>query len=160
MSDGDPQPDPLGVHAHRCDDTRSRWDNGDVLWRVAADVVLVVHLAFVAFVVFGGFLTWRWPRVAFVQLPVALYGVIIEIVGFRCPLTPPEKWLRRQAGSVGYDGGFIEHYIAGVLYPGEFTAVVKMLLACVVVLANAVAYKGLWKRRLNSAHSMWETTGS
>ena len=68
-----------------------------MLWRVAADVVLVIHLAFVAFVVFGGFLTWRWPRVAVVQLPVALYGVIIEIAGFRCPLTPFEKWLRGRA---------------------------------------------------------------
>jgi hypothetical protein len=138
----------------------ARWDNGDVLWRVAADVVLVVHLAFVAFVVFGGFLTWRWPRVALVQLPVALYGVTIEIVGFQCPLTPLEKWLRRQAGSAGYDGGFVEHYIVGVLYPGEFTGGVKILLACVVVLANAVAYRGLRRRMLSSAHSMRETTGS
>lgn len=122
-----------------------------MLWRVAADVVLVVHLAFVAFVVFGGFLAWRWPRVAYVQLPVALYGVIIEIVGFRCPLTPLEKWLRRQAGSAGYDGGFVEHYIVRVLYPGEFTGGVKVLLACVVVVANAVAYRGLRRRRFRSA---------
>ena len=115
-------------------------------WRVAADVVLVVHLGFVAFVVFGGFLTWRWPRVAWVQLPVALYGVIIEIVGFRCPLTPLEKWLRRRAGSAGYDGGFVEHYIVPVLYPGEFTQGVKTLLAGVVLAANAVAYGVLWHR--------------
>ena len=138
----------------------ARWDNGEVSWRVAADVVLVVHLAFVAFVVFGGFLRWRWPRVALVQLPVALYGVTIEIVEFQCPLTPLEKWLRRQAGSAGYDGGFVEQYIVGVLYPGEFTSGVKVLLACVVVLANAVAYHGLRKRRLNSAHSMREKTGA
>jgi hypothetical protein len=117
----DPQKNPLGVHSRRCDDSIARWGNGEVLWRVAADVVLGVHLALVAFVVFGGFLTWRWPRIALVQLPVALYGVTIEIVGFRCPLTPLEKWLRRRAGSAGYDGGFVEHYIVGVLYPGEFT---------------------------------------
>lgn len=132
--------------ARRRDDSRSRWDNGDVLWRLAADVVLVIHLTFVAFVVFGGFLTWRWPGVALVQLPVALYGVVIEIVGFRCPLTPLEKWLRRRAGSAGYDGGFVEHYVVGVLYPGEFTWGVKVLLVCVVVLANAVAYRGLRRR--------------
>ena len=148
------------MHARRCDDSIARWDNGDVLWRVAADVVLVVHLAFVAFVVSGGFLTWRWPRVALVHLPVALYGVTIQIVGFRCPLTPLEKWLRREAGSAGYDGGFVEHYIVGVLYPGEFTGRVKILLACIVVMANAVAYRGLRRRRLSSAHSMRETTGA
>jgi hypothetical protein len=127
---------------------------------VAADVVLVIHLAFVAFVVFGGFLTWRWPLVALVQLPVALYGVIIEIAGFRCPLTPFEKWLRRRAGSAGYDGGFVEHYVVGVLYPGEFTGGVKVLLASVVVLANAMAYRGLRRRRFSSAHSVRERTGS
>ena len=123
-------------------------------------MVLVVHLTFVAFVVFGGFLTWQWPRVALVQLPVALYGVTIQIVGFQCVLTPLEKWLRREAGSAGYDGGFVEHYIVGVLYSGEFTEGVKVLLACVVVMANAVAYRGLRGRRLSSAHSMPETTGS
>jgi len=160
VSVDDPQPDPLGVSAHRRDGSTSRWDNGDVLWRVAADVVLVIHLAFVAFVVFGGFLTWRWPLVALVQLPVALYGVIIEIAGFRCPLTPFEKWLRRRAGSAGYDGGFVEHYVVGVLYPGEFTGGVKVLLASVVVLANAMAYRGLRRRRFSSAHSVRERTGS
>jgi hypothetical protein len=115
-------------------------------WRLAADVVLVLHLAFVVFVVAGGFLTWRWPAVGFVHLPVALYGVIIELVGFRCPLTPLEKWLRRRAGSTGYDGGFVEHYIVPVLYPGEFTPTVKVVLAGVIVAANVVAYGVLWHR--------------
>lgn len=119
-------------------------------WRIAADLVLVVHLAFVAFVVFGGFLTWRWPRVALVQVPVAFYGVIIEIIGFRCPLTPLEKSLRRKAGSAGYDGGFVEHYIVDVLYPAEFTTGIKVLLACVVVLTNVVAYSGFRRRKLSS----------
>jgi hypothetical protein len=94
-----------------------------------------------------------------VQLPVALYGVIIEIAGFRCPLTPFEKWLRGQAGSAGYDGGFVEHCIVRVLYPGEFTSGVKALLAGIVILMNAVAYHGLRRRRFSSAHSMRETMG-
>jgi hypothetical protein len=67
------------------------------------------------------------------------------------------EWLRREAGSAGYDGGFVEHYIVGVLYPGEFTGRVKILLACIVVMANAVAYRGLRRRMLSSAHSMRET---
>ncbi len=111
-----------------------------------ADVVMVVHLAFVLFVVFGGFLTWRWPKVAYVQIPVAIYGIVIELVGFRCPLTPLEKALRREAGSSGYDGGFVEHYIVPVLYPGEFTTGVKTLLAGIVLVANVVAYGVLWHR--------------
>ncbi len=115
-------------------------------WRIAADVVLVVHLAFVVFVGVGGVLTWRWPAVAFVQLPAAVYGVIIELAGFRCPLTPLEKWLRRRAGSRGYEGGFVEHYIVPVLYPGEFTTTVKVVLAGAIVAANVGAYAVLWSR--------------
>lgn len=125
-----------------------------MVWRVAAGVVVVAHLAFVVFVVAGGFLTWRWPRVAYLHLPAAAYGVVIELVGFRCPLTPLEKMLRRRAGAAGYEGGFVEHYIVPVLYPGDFTTGVKLVVAGVVALVNAVAYAVLWRRwrEARSAH--------
>lgn len=117
-----------------------------MLWRVAADVVLVVHLAFVVFVVVGGLLAWRWPYVALVHVPVVVYAVVIELVGFRCPLTPLEKALRRKAGDVGYEGGFVEHYIVPVLYPGEFTTGTKIVLACGVVVVNAAVYSVFVRR--------------
>ncbi|MDH3707740.1 MAG: DUF2784 domain-containing protein [Acidimicrobiia bacterium] len=120
-------------------------------WRLAADAVLVLHLSFVVFVVLGGVLTWRWPRLALVHLPVAVYGVVIQLVGFRCPLTPLEKALRRRAGDEGYDEGFVEHYIVPVLYPGEFTAGVKLVLALLVLGVNVavyvVAWRIMWPRR-------------
>ena len=115
-------------------------------WRASADVVMVLHLAFVVFVVVGGFLAWRWPRVALVHLPIALYGVAIEVIGFTCPLTPIEKSLRQRAGSDGYDGGFVEHYIVPVLYPGEFTAATKLALAGLLATLTIVAYAGWWVR--------------
>jgi len=122
-----------------------------VTWRLAADAVLVLHLSFVVFVVLGGVLTWRWPRLALVHLPVAVYGVVIQLVGFRCPLTPLEKALRRRAGDEGYDEGFVEHYIVPVLYPGEFTAGVKLVLALLVLGVNVavyvVAWRIMWPRR-------------
>lgn len=122
-------------------------DNLGMTWRVAADAVVVVHLAFIVFVVGGGFLAWRWPRVAFVHLPLAVYGIVIELVGFTCPLTPLEKSLRRRAGSAGYDGGFVEHYVVPVIYPGEFTPGVKILLAASLTAVNLIAYGVLWRRR-------------
>ncbi len=121
-----------------------------MVWRLGADVVMVVHFAFVVFVVGGGFLTWRWPRLAYLHVPVALYGVVIELVGFTCPLTPLEQHLRRLARSEGYEGGFVEHYILRVLYPGELTTVVRLVLAGAVVGASAVAYVGLWHRTAGS----------
>jgi hypothetical protein len=115
-------------------------------WRLGADAVVILHLTFVLFVVLGGFLTWRWPRMAFAHVPVALYGVLIELVGFTCPLTPLEKRFRRLARSEGYEGGFVEHYLVRVLYPGDYTVTVRLALAAGVVAANLVAYAGLWVR--------------
>jgi hypothetical protein len=109
-------------------------------WRLVADVVVVVHALFILFVVAGGLLAmrWRWPL--FVHLPVVAYGVLIEVIGFTCPLTPLEKELRRQAGSAGYDGGFVEHYLVPVVYPGEFNSSVKAALAALIVAVNVVVY--------------------
>ncbi|NND75466.1 MAG: DUF2784 domain-containing protein [Ilumatobacter sp.] len=115
-------------------------------WRLAADAVMTFHLAFVLFVVVGGFLAWRWRRVASAHLPIAIYGVLIEVIGFTCPLTPLEKMLRRRAGSGGYDGGFVEHYVVPVLYPGAFTAATKALVAALLVTITAIAYAGIWIR--------------
>ena len=86
-------------------------------YRLLADMVLIFHAAFVVFVVLGGLLTLRWPRMAWVHVPVVLWGAGIEFVGGICPLTPLENHWRRLAGEQGYAGGFIDHYIVAVLYP-------------------------------------------
>ena len=120
-------------------------------WRLLADVVLVVHLAFVLFTALGALLVWRWPRLALVHVPVLVYGVVIEVVGFQCPLTPLEKSLRRRAGDAGYDGGFVEHYIVPVLYPGEWTATVRISVSVVLVVGNALVYWLIWRTRTRRA---------
>lgn len=104
-----------------------------------ADLLVLAHLAFVAFVALGGLLVRRWRRVAWVHLPCALYGASIEIWGWTCPLTPLEQHLRRAAGQGGYRGGFIEHHLEGVLYPAGWGQV-HLWLAAAVVVVNVVAY--------------------
>lgn len=118
-------------------------------YRALADLVLVVHLAFVLFVVLGGLLALRWPRVAWVHLPVALYGALIEFVGFVCPLTPLENALRRRGGEVGYEGGFIEHHVTATLYPTGLTREVQLALGVAVLAINGVIYAVLVRRRRN-----------
>ncbi len=71
-------------------------------WRLGADVVVVVHMAFIVFVVAGGLVGLRWRRMVVVHLPAVLYGVVIQLIGFTCPLTPFEQALRRRAGATGY----------------------------------------------------------
>jgi hypothetical protein len=116
-----------------------------------ADLVVLLHFAFVIFVVFGGLLALRWPKVAYVHLPVAVYGTLIELVGWICPLTPLEKRLRESAGLEGYEGGFVEHYILPVLYPAGLTRGVQLVLGVLVIAVNISMYGVMasrhWRRR-------------
>jgi hypothetical protein len=108
-----------------------------VLYRLGADVVMFVHFAFIVFVAVGAVLAWRWPRLVLLHMPVVLWSAAIVTVGFTCPLTPLEQYLRRRAGESAYDGGFIDHYLEGVIYPGRFTALAQLLVAVAIVLGYA-----------------------
>jgi hypothetical protein len=113
---------------------------------VLADLVLVVHLGFVLFVALGGLLVFRWPRLAWIHLPAAAWGALIEFTGGLCPLTPLENHLRRLAGEAGYAGGFVEHYVTAVLYPGGLTRGAQVVLGTLVLLVNAVIYRRILRR--------------
>lgn len=114
-----------------------------VTWRILADALVLGHLLFVAFVVAGGFLTWRWPRAALAHLPALAWGLWIELSGNICPLTPLENHLRRLAGEAGYSGGFVEHYVLPVLYPPGLTRETQWVLAALLLLLSIAAYGGL-----------------
>lgn len=115
-------------------------------YRLLADILVGVHLLFVVFVVAGGFLTWRWPRVAWIHVPVALWGALIEFAGWICPLTPLENSLRRAAGQAGFTGGFVEHYVIPVVYPGILTREIQVALGVAVIAINVIAYGVLFRR--------------
>lgn len=118
-----------------------------MLYRVLADGVVLVHTGFVGFVVLGGFLAWRWRGIVWVHVPCALWGAAIEYGGWICPLTPLENAFRARAGLAGYRGGFVEHYIIPLLYPGGLTRPTQVVLGTLVVVVNLVAY-GVLVRRL------------
>ena len=111
-----------------------------MLYGLMADLVLVAHMAFVAFVVLGGFMVWRWRRLAWIHVPVALWGGAIAVTGFTCPLTPLENRLLRLGGRTGYQGGFIEHYVTAALYPAGLTREVQLVLGMAVLVLNLVVY--------------------
>ena len=104
-------------------------------------------MAFVAFVVAGGVLALRWPRVAWVHLPAALWGAMIALVGWICPLTPFENWLRVRGGAAAYDTGFLEHYLLPVLYPVAMTRGLQIGTGVFVVLVNALVYWRIFHAR-------------
>ena len=116
-------------------------------YRFLADGLVLLHLDFIVFVVGGGWLAWRWPRLAWLHLPVAAWGVWIEWSRGICPLTPLENAYRRRAGEAGYSGSFVEHYILPVLYPAGLTPETQWVLGAIVLLVNVLAYARLWRRR-------------
>ena len=118
-----------------------------MIYRALADLVLVLHLCFVLFVIFGGLFALRWPDVAWIHLPVAAYGALIEFVGFVCPLTPLENMLRHRGGEAGYGGGFIDHYITAAIYPEGLTRSAQFALGTAVLVGNGVVYLIWWRRR-------------
>lgn len=117
------------------------------MWfRIAADVVVLVHLTFIAFVVAGGWLVWRYRRLVWLHLPAAAWGALIEFTGWICPLTPLEQHLRALAGDQGYGGGFIEHYIIPMIYPARLTPAIQTYLGLFVVAVNVAAYALILRR--------------
>jgi hypothetical protein len=121
-----------------------------VAYSLLADIVLVLHLAFILFVVLGGLLVLRYPLLAIAHIPAALWGAVIELTGGVCPLTPLEKRLRDLAGEKGYEGDFIEHYLMPVIYPHGLTRDTQFILAAVVIGINLAVYGWLIYRRKRS----------
>ena len=116
-------------------------------YALAADAIVLLHFAFVLFVVGGSFLAWRWRWLIWVHLPCAVWGAAIEFGGWICPLTPLENRLRWQAGEAGYTGGFVEHYVVPVLYPAELTVSLQLALGTLVVVITAFSYGVYFSRR-------------
>lgn len=106
----------------------------------AADALVLLHLLFIAFVMGGAALLPRWPRLVWLHVPALLWAVYVETADAACPLTPLENRMRALAGTQGYGGGFIEHYLLPLLYPAELTRELQWLLALLVVAVNALLY--------------------
>lgn len=113
-----------------------------MVYRVLAEAVMIVHLLFILFVATGALLTWRWPRVAWAHLPALVWSVGTLTIGFPCPLTGLEKAFERRGGGSSYDGGFVDQYVEGVVFPGEYSSMLRALAAVLVVLG----YIGLRRR--------------
>ena len=116
-------------------------------WRLLADALVVAHLGFVAFVLLGGLLVVRWPRVAWLHLPAVAWGAWIECTAGICPLTPLENQLRRAGGEAGYEGSFVEQYLVPLLYPPGLTPAGQLALGGGVLVLNLALYARAWRRR-------------
>jgi hypothetical protein len=126
-----------------------------MLYRVLADAVVIFHAMFIVFTVLGGLLVLRWPKLAFLHIPAAAWGVIVQvIVGGQCPLTPLEWYFRERGGESGYGESFIDHYLTSLIYVDDPPSWVHPTLGIFVFVVNVVVYGILiarWRRRTQDA---------
>lgn len=118
-----------------------------MLHRILADLVVIIHFAFIVFAIFGGLLALRWRWAPWVHVPALVWGAAVELFGWFCPLTPLENMLRRAGGDTGYTGGFIERYLLPIIYPAELTRELQLILGCLLVGINLAVYLIVWRRR-------------
>ncbi len=118
-----------------------------MLAHVAANAVVLAHLAFIAFVLFGAWFVLRWKWLIWLHVPAFVWGAAVEFYGVVCPLTPIEQRLRAMAGDEGYTGGFVEHYIVPVIYPAGLTPTIQLWLGVFVVFVNVAIYGYIGYRR-------------
>jgi hypothetical protein len=121
-----------------------------MFYRLSADLVLLLHLSFVLFVILGGVLVIKWPRLVWLHLPAVAWGAFVEFSGWICPLTPLENWLRMQAGEATYLGDFIVRYLSAILYPDALTRELQVVLGTGVVVVNLMVYRWLLRTRPSS----------
>ena len=111
-----------------------------MIFELLADLVLLLHLCFILFVIFGALLVFKYPRLIWIHIPVATYGMLISFFRWICPLTPLENYFRVLAGEQGYEGGFIAHYILPVIYPLGITTGFAIAMGTFVLLLNGILY--------------------
>ena len=122
-----------------------------MIYHLFANLVLIIHLAFVVFVLFGAFLVLRWARLMWFHLVAVVWGAMTEFIGLICPLTPLEVTLRQLGGGAGYEGGFIDHYLMAILYPSGLTREIQIWLGFAALVPNVFIYGYILVRRKRAA---------
>lgn len=117
-----------------------------MLFRLAADAVLLAHLAFILFALLGAAIAARWRWILVVHLPAAAWGCFVELTRRICPLTYLENYLRIKAGQSGYSESFVEHYLIAIIYPAGLTRNIQFALAVLVIVVNIAIYGWLFVR--------------
>jgi len=121
-------------------------------YSIAADALVILHLAFIVFVMLGGLLLLKWRRLSYLHLPAVVWGTLVELRGWLCPLTPLEQHFRTLAGETGYSGGFIQHYLLPLIYPAGLTREVQTILAICVISINLVIYTVIYVKYRRDKH--------
>ncbi|GMQ87068.1 MAG: DUF2784 domain-containing protein [Gammaproteobacteria bacterium] len=114
-----------------------------MFYQLAADAIVLIHFGFILYVVLGGLLSYKWLYLSWLHLPAVIWGVVMSLAGWICPLTPLENKLRAASGGGRYSSGFIEHYILPVIYPAGLDRELQTAMGIALLVVNALVYLGL-----------------
>ena len=117
-----------------------------MIYRLFADIILIIHFGYLLFVVFGGFFMLRWRGLWKFHLPAVIWGFLVQYFVWICPLTTWENYFRELGGQSGYENGFIDYFVTSILYP-NINAEVHTILAITLVLLNLAIYFYIFNRR-------------
>ena len=123
----------------------------ETLYLWLSNLIVIIHFLFILFVLFGGLFVLRWPKMIWLHLPAALWGVLVEFKGWYCPLTPLENHFRQLAGEEGYQTDFVAEYLLPLIYPAELTHEMQLVFGSIVILVNVVVYGILLRQRSRPA---------
>ena len=110
------------------------------MYEFAANLTLIVHFAFIIFVVFGALLFFVSTKIIYVHVPALIWGIYIEITHSVCPLTHLENWFLQKANLTTYSEGFIQNYLASIVYPTNLSKDLQIYLGIGLIVINMIFY--------------------
>ena len=110
-----------------------------MFYSISADIIVVLHLLWILFLIFGAFPGRRYKWIKVVHIGGVIYALIIQVFGWFCPLTHLEAWLRRMHDpSQSYSGSFIIYYIEKIVYIGISPDIILLLTALIALMSVRV----------------------
>ena len=116
------------------------------MYEQAANLTLIVHFAFILFVVFGALLFFVTTKIIFIHLPALVWGSYIELTNSICPLTYLENWFLHKANLTTYSEGFIQNYLMPIVYPASLTKDLQIYLGIALIVINIVFYAFIFNK--------------
>jgi len=120
------------------------------VYSLLTDLIVLAHFSFIVFIICGGLLVIRWPKIAFIHLPAVVWGAIVEFFGWICPLTPLENYFRNLAGANQYSGDFVMRYLVPIIYPETLTSTIQTVLGIAVIVINVFVYTIALRKHMHS----------
>ena len=109
-------------------------------YELGANLTLVIHFAFIVFVIFGALIFFILKKIVYIHVPSVIYATYIELSHSICPLTYLENWFLRKAGMKSYTNNFIEHYLITLVYPNNLTTELQYYLGFLLIIVNIFFY--------------------